>query len=103
MRLRMYTIDRLQLKFGSSFSIPAITPIIEKGRKISENPEAWDLGALITIFTEYKDTLFKPDFGDHIQRVLPVLYAIREMRNRRAHEISRKFPIFAREAYSLAD
>lgn len=81
----------------------ALTPIIEKGRKISDNPEAWDLSALITIFTEYKDTIFKSDFGDHIQRVLPVLYSVKEMRNRRAHEISRRFPIFAREAYNLSD
>ena len=81
----------------------AIKPIVEKGRKISENPEAWDLGALIIIFTEYKETLFAADFGDHIQRVLPILYAIKDMRNRRVHEISRRFPIFAREAYSLSD
>ena len=81
----------------------AIKPIVEKGRKISDNPEAWDLGALMQIFTEYKDTLFAADFGDNIQRVLPVLFAIKDMRNRRAHEISRRFPIFAREAYSLSD
>ena len=77
--------------------------MIEKGRKVSDNPEAWDLGTLIIIFTEYKETIFQPDFGDSIQRVLPVLYAVKDMRNRRVHEISRKFPIYAREAYALSD
>jgi len=62
-RLRLYTIDRLQLKFGSlldpnEYIKHAVAPLKKIGRKISENPEAWDLAQLISMLNEHKESVF---------------------------------------------
>ena len=55
------------------------------------------------IFHSLADDLFKRDFGGEVRQVIPVLMQIKEMRNRRVHNVSRSLPISAREAYSIAD
>ena len=38
-----------------------------------------------------------------MRKVIPLLMGIKDMRNRRVHNVSKQHPIFAREAYLLAD
>ena len=38
-----------------------------------------------------------------MRKVIPLLMSIKDMRNRRVHNISKHHPILAREAYILAD
>ena len=72
-------------------------------KRLHENPEQWDLGTLVMIFHTLADNMFKHDFGGEVRQVIPVLMQIKEMRNRRVHNVSRALPISAREAYSIAD
>ena len=68
-------------------------------KRLHENPEQWDLGTLVMIFHTLADNMFKHDFGGEVRQVIPVLMQIKEMRNRRVHNVSRALPISAREAY----
>ena len=72
-------------------------------KRLAENPEQWDLGTLVSVFHTCSDNLFKHDFGGEVRQVIPVLMSIKEMRNRRVHNVSRALPILAREAYQIAD
>ena len=69
-----------------------------RNRNVSEDPERWDLGSLFSIFHEHEN-VFKNDFSIPYKQVIANLAQIKEMRNRRAHEISAVKHITAREAY----
>ena len=73
------------------------------GKRLQTNPEQWDLGTLVMIFHTLADNIFKHDFGGEVRQVIPVLMQIKEMRNRRVHNVSKALLISAREAYSIAD
>jgi hypothetical protein len=62
----------------------------------------WDLGTLVHLFHCHEGSL-KDDFGGELRLVFPRLHQIKDMRNRRVHEISRHLPISAREAYNLSE
>ena len=71
--------------------------------KLPTDAEKWDLANLISIFHAFKEKLFAADFGGDLRSIIPILMQVKDMRNRRAHEISKHLPIFARQAYKLAD
>ena len=99
---RKYQVERLQTAYTSELYIKATQ---EKmiNKKVSDNPEQWDLGTLASIFHTHADDVFKNDYGGDLRRVIPIMMQIKDMRNRRVHEVSKNLPIYAREAYVLAD
>jgi len=62
----------------------------------------WDIGILVQLFHCHEVTL-KDDFGGDLRQVFHRLHSIKDMRNRRVHEISRALPISARDTYNLAE
>lgn len=100
-KLRLYMIERLKNALGEYY--------IQKTREELKNPklfpdtEKWDLGTLISVFHAYKEKVFQADFGGDLRSIIPILMQVKDMRNRRVHEISKHLPIFARQAYKLAD
>jgi hypothetical protein len=101
-KLRLYIGEKLQVAFAGQ-DIVQLTAAKMQGKNLSRNPEQWDLGTLVAIFHAHSDQLFKHDFGGEVRQVIPVLMQIKEMRNRRVHNVSRTLPISAREAYQTAD
>ena len=95
-------MERLQSVYTPEIFIKA-TQAKMVNKKVAENPEQWDLGTLTSIFHSHADDVFKHDFGGDLRRVIPIMMSIKDMRNRRVHEVSKNLPIFAREAYILAD
>ena len=101
LKLRIYVIDRLTACAGQEFV--QHTQALLPNKRLSANPEEWDLGTLVQIFHANADAVFKHDFGGEVRLVIPVLMQIKDMRNRRVHNVSRQLPILAREAYQIAD
>ena len=66
--------------------------------KISDNPDTWDLQALVAIFHDFHDSLFVEDFSPQV-KAKTILLGIKDIRNKRAHDN----PMSAREVYRLAD
>ena len=66
--------------------------------KISDNHENWDLQALVAIFHDFHDSLFSDDFNPMV-KAKSLLLAIKDIRNKRAHDN----PMSGREVYRLAD
>ena len=62
----------------------------------------WDIGILVQLFHCHEVTL-KDDFGGDLRQIFHRLHSIKDMRNRRVHEISRALPISARDTYNLAE
>ena len=62
----------------------------------------WDIGILVQLFHCHEVTL-KDDFGGDLRQIFHRLHHIKDMRNRRVHEISRALPISARDTYNLAE
>lgn len=71
-------------------------------KRLSANPEEWDLGTLVQIFHVHQN-IFKQDFENELKPVIPLLIQIKDMRNRRVHIVSRTLAISARDAYQTAD
>ena len=100
-KMRLYVSEKLQAAFVGQ-DVVKLTQEQMPGKRLSQNPEQWDLGTLVQIFHVHQDA-FKLDFGGEVRQVIPVLMQIKEMRNRRVHNVSRSLPISAREAYQTAD
>ena len=67
--------------------------------KLKDNPETWDLGQLVTIFSSasLQENVFKKCFDEkQFKSVIAYLMQIKDIRNRRVHEISESLPISAR-------
>ena len=62
----------------------------------------WDIGILVSLFYAH-EPLFKDDFRGGARHVFPRLIQVKDMRNRRVHEISKTLTISAREAYEVAE
>ena len=98
---RKYQVQRLQGVYSTEFIKATQAKMINK--KVADNPEIWDLGTLTSIFHTHADDVFKHDFGGDLRRVIPIMMQIKDMRNRRVHEVSKNLPIYAREGYLVAD
>jgi len=101
-KLRLYMVDRIQTASNGQDWIQG-TQALMPSKRLATNPEQWDLGTLVQVFHTHSDSLFKHDFGGELRQVIPVLMQIKEMRNRRVHNVSRALPILARDAYQVAD
>jgi len=101
LKMRMYVQEKLQVSLVGQ-DIIALTAVQMPSKRLSSNSEEWDLGTLVQIFHVHQE-IFKHDFGGSLKQVIPVLMQIKEMRNRRVHNVSRSLPISAREAYATAD
>ena len=109
-KVRVYVVDRLMAKFAKTHTKEVSSKSKEfldfangsASRKIPHNIELWDIGILVSLFYVH-EPVFKDDFGGDARHVFPRLIQIKDMRNRRVHEISRTLPISARETYNVAE
>ena len=75
----------------------------DHSRKVSKNSEDWDLGILFSMYHKYSSSIYSKDFGGETRFVIPILSQIKELRNRRVHQVSKLIPFTAREAYKISD
>ena len=105
-KFRTFVTEMIKNLCGPDQNFVQLTQEAVGQARLKDNVETWDLGQLVTIFSsaQLQESVFKKCFDEkQFKSVIAYLMQIKDIRNRRAHEISETLPITARQAYNVAD
>jgi hypothetical protein len=104
--LRLFVVEKIKEACSDAGAAQKMQEAIKELKLRSDDPECWDLAALVAIFKAptIESKVFRRCFDETgFKRATPYLMQIKELRNKLAHEISVTMPLSARHIYSVSE